>query len=40
MDAVCLAVTANLDLQGDTEVIPKDVMVDNHGLKMQMVIPK
>lgn len=40
VDAVCLAVTANLDLQGDTEVIPKDVMVDNHGLKMQMVIPK
>ena len=40
VDAVCLAVTANLDLQGDTEVIPKDVMVDNHGLKMQMVIPR
>lgn len=40
VDAVCLAVTANLDLQGDTKVIPKDVMVDNHGLKMQMVIPR
>ena len=40
VDAVCLAVTANLDLQGDSEVIPKDVMVDNHGLKMQMVIPR
>ena len=40
VDAVCLAITANLDLQGDTEVIPKDVMVDNHGLKMQMVIPR
>lgn len=40
VDAVCLAVTANLDFQEDTEVIPKNVLVDNHGLKMQMVIPK
>ena len=40
VDAVCLAVTAHLDLGGHTEVIPKDVMMDNHGLRMQMVIPK
>lgn len=39
VDAVCLAVTANLDLQGNAEVIPENVMVDDNGLRMQMVIP-
>lgn len=40
IDAICLAVTADLDLQGKTEVIPDEVQVDEHGLEMQMTIPK
>lgn len=39
-DAVCLAITANLLAQGETETIPKEPMEDDTGLKMQMVIPK
>lgn len=40
LDAVCLAVTANLDAQGRTEIIPESPSTDDEGLKMQMVIPK
>lgn len=40
VDAVCLAVTANLDVQGMAEEIPQDIQMDDAGLKMQMVIPK
>ena len=40
LDAVCLAVTANLDAQGRTEIIPENPSTDEKGLKMQMVIPK
>lgn len=40
VDAICLAVTANLDLQGKAEAIPENVMVDDNGLRMQMVIPR
>lgn len=40
VDAVCLAVTANLSIQGRSEVIPGNVMMDDHGLRMQMVIPE
>lgn len=40
LDAVCLAVTANLDAQGRTETIPETPATDDKGLKMQMVIPK
>jgi 8-oxo-dGTP diphosphatase len=40
LDAICLAVTANLDSQGKTEVIPEVPSVDDKGLTMQMVIPK
>ena len=40
LDAVCLAVTANLDAQGRTEIIPENSSTDDKGLKMQMVIPK
>ena len=40
LDAVCLAVTANLDVQGGTEIIPENPSTDDKGLKMQMVIPK
>jgi predicted RNase H-like nuclease len=40
LDAICLAVTANLDSQGKTEVIPEIPSVDDKGLTMQMVIPK
>ena len=40
VDAICLAVTANLDKQGLCEVIPEEPMVDDTGLKMQMVIGK
>lgn len=39
-DSVCLAITANLLAQGETETIPKEPMKDDTGLKMQMVIPK
>ena len=40
VDAICLAVTANLAKQGLCEVIPEEPMVDETGLKMQMVIGK
>ena len=40
LDAVGLAVTANLDAQGRTEIIPENSSTDDKGLKMQMVIPK
>lgn len=40
LDAICLAVTANLDAQGRTEIIPENPSTDDKGLKMQMVIPK
>lgn len=40
VDAICLTVTANLDLQGKTEVIPTNVHMDEKGLKMQMILPK
>jgi predicted RNase H-like nuclease len=39
-EGICLAVTANLDSQGKTEVIPEIPSVDDKGLTMQMVIPK
>lgn len=40
LDAVCLAVVANLMLQGRTEVIPRVPMADDTGIFMQMVIPR
>ena len=40
LDAVCLAVTANLNAQGMAEIIPENPSTDNKGLKMNMVIPK
>jgi 8-oxo-dGTP diphosphatase len=40
VDAVCLAVTANIVNQGDFEIIPENPMRDETGLLMQMVIPK
>ena len=39
-DSVCLAVVANLLMQGKTESIPPEPMMDDTGLLMQMVIPK
>lgn len=39
LDAVCLAVTANLDAQGKTEIIPENPSTDDKGIIMQMVIP-
>lgn len=39
-DSVCLAVVANLHMQGKTERIPPEPMMDDTGLLMQMVIPK
>jgi predicted RNase H-like nuclease len=39
VDALCLAITANLATQGCFEIIPKDPMSDETGLLMQMVIP-
>lgn len=40
VDAVCLAVTANLNLQGKAEPIPAKPQKDRMGLEMQMIIPK
>lgn len=40
VDSVCLAVVANLLMQGKTESIPPEPMTDDTGLLMQMVIPK
>lgn len=39
-DAICLAITANFDLQGKSEAIPQVVSLDDNGLRMQMVIPE
>ena len=39
-DSVCLAIVANLLMQGKTESIPPEPMADDTGLLMQMVIPK
>jgi len=40
VDAICLAVTANLVIQEKYDVIPEFPMKDDTGLIMQMVIPK
>lgn len=40
VDAVCLAVVANLMVQQETQTIPPEPMADDTGLLMQMVIPK
>lgn len=39
VDAICLAVTANLNDQGKGDSIPEDPMYDDNGLIMRMVIP-
>jgi len=39
VDAICLAVTANLNYQGKGETIPAEPMIDDNGLIMHMVIP-
>ena len=39
-DSVCLAIVANLLMQGKTESIPSEPMMDDTGLLMQMVIPR
>ncbi len=39
IDAICLAVSANLFEQGAYERIPELPMIDETGLRMQMVIP-
>ena len=39
-DSVCLAIVANLLMQGKTESIPPEPMMDDTGLLMQMVIPR
>ncbi len=41
VDAVCLAITARLKVEGKCEVLPdENSYVDAKGLKMQMVVPK
>lgn len=40
VDAICLAVTANLNYQGKGETIPVEPMIDDNGLIMRMVIPE
>jgi 8-oxo-dGTP diphosphatase len=39
VDAICLAVTANLNCQGKGDSIPAEPMYDDNGLMMRMVIP-
>lgn len=39
LDAICLAVTANIATQGYVESIPENPMKDETGLLMQMMIP-
>ncbi len=39
LDAICLAVTANIAAQGYVESIPENPMKDETGLLMQMMIP-
>lgn len=39
VDAICLAVTANLNIQGRGEEIPEKPMRDECGIIMRMVIP-
>lgn len=40
VDAICLAVTANLNDQGKGDSIPAEPMYDDNGLMMRMVIPE
>ena len=40
VDAICQAITANLDAENMTDTIPEDLQKDEKGLFMQMVIPK
>jgi len=40
IDAICLAVTANMIVQNKYQIIPDKPMKDESGLIMQMVIPK
>lgn len=40
VDAICLAVTTNLNIQGKAETIPSRPQKDRMGLEMQMIIPK
>lgn len=39
-DSICLAIVANMLMQGKTESIPSEPMTDDTGLLMQMIIPK
>lgn len=39
-DSVCLAIVANMLVQGKTDTIPAKPMMDDTGLLMQMIIPK
>lgn len=39
LDAICLAVAANLSVKDGFELIPYNPMEDETGLKMQMVVP-
>lgn len=40
IDAVCLAITANLVVQNKFQVIPEEPMKDETGILMQMILPK
>lgn len=40
IDSICLAIVADLSMQGKTETIPPEPEMDDTGLLMQMVIPK
>ena len=40
LDAVCLAVTANLGCENGFQTIPENPICDSQGLKMQMVFTK
>ncbi len=39
VDALCLAVSANIAVQGYFKIIPEKAMSDETGILMRMVIP-
>lgn len=40
VDAVCLAIVAGMQTQGETETIPKEPMLDATGILMRLTVPK
>lgn len=40
VDAICLAIVAGMQTQGETETIPKEPMADETGLLMKLTVPE